>query len=604
MATENVKVLKIDTNPAQTSVKELRTQLKELKDTMLSCEQGTEEYNKALKQAAEIQHTLKEQMEEVNATAMDFGQITSNCVGALGGMVAGFQAATAVMNLFGTENEDVIRTLKTMQQLMSITQALPAIDKGVKAFKRLGIAIKASSTALKGFSAAAISTGIGALVVLLGLLIANFDKLKSSIGGVNEEEEKQKDIAIEKHLESVNKQLKSRIDLESKLVRIRGGNDVDVARAVVKAYEQEISAAEKETEALKRQIEVIEERQRRGASETSGSDAAELLNLNIQLNKRNAEIEDYKVKLEEANEELKNQLIIQKAIDDIEKKKYEKQLAIELDSAKSILGAEKSLQQQLDDKFAGQPLKVPVDFEFEKEDEAEIPAAWDELRKRVEDFAQQVRDSLKTPQETYDEELQLLNTSLNAKKISYEEYYKYLEQLEQHKLETTEEYFVTYAQIASQALGDIGGLFNALADLQDANTKKGFEQQKKYQIAAATMDMLGGVVSSWTSAMNPSNAWMTIYGQIAMGLASSIMVLTTGLLQIQKIKNTQMNGNGGGASPSAGAIGTIIAPVQYTSDVQGASIEGAIKDTKVYVVESDITDTQNKVSVTENEARF
>ena len=145
MATEKVKVLKIDTNPAQTSVKELRTQLKELKDTLLSCEQGTEQYNDALKQAAEIQHTLKEQMEQVNAVAMDTGQILSNCTKAIGGMVAGFQAAKAVMNLFGVENEDVLKSLQKMQSLMALTQSFSGIEAGIKAFKRLGMQIKVAT---------------------------------------------------------------------------------------------------------------------------------------------------------------------------------------------------------------------------------------------------------------------------------------------------------------------------------------------------------------------------------------------------------------------------------------------------------------------------
>ena len=51
-------------------------------------------------------------------------------------------------------------------------------------------------------------------------------------------------------------------------------------------------------------------------------------------------------------------------------------------------------------------------------------------------------------------------------------------------------------------------------------------------------------------------------------------------------------------------MGNIVAPVQYTQDVQGASIEGAIQDQRVYVTESDITNTQRKVDVAESEAIF
>ena len=177
MATENVRVVKLDTAPAQTSVKDLRQELKALKDTLLSTEQGTEEYNKALVRAAEIQHTLKEQMEEVNASAMDFGQITGNIVKGVGGMVAGFQAAKATMNLFGIENEGVIKSLEKMQNLMALTQAFPSIDNGVKAFKRLSLAISTATGATSKWGKALISTGVGAIVVALGYLIANFEEI-------------------------------------------------------------------------------------------------------------------------------------------------------------------------------------------------------------------------------------------------------------------------------------------------------------------------------------------------------------------------------------------------------------------------------------------
>ena len=160
-----------------------------------------------------------------------------------------------------------------------------------------------------------------------------------------------------------------------------------------------------------------------------------------------------------------------------------------------------------------------------------------------------------------------------------------------------------YANMAVAAFSAAGQVMSALADQQDTDTKEGFEKQKKFQIAATTMNMLGGIISAWTSAMNPANAWMTVWGQIAMGAAMSAMILTTGLLQIQKIKQQQFNG-GATAGASGSAVNSITAPVQYTQDVQGAEIEGSIKDNRVYVVESDITNTQDRVNVSETEATF
>ena len=158
---ESMAGLNQENKAATTSVKELRQELKAQKDIMLSAEQGTDEYNAALKRAAEIQHTLKEQMEQVNASAMDFGQIASNGVKATAGLVASLQAAKATMNLFGIENETVIKSLQQMQNLMAITQALPAIDNGVKAFKRLGLVIKSATAGMNGFKAALMLLSVG-----------------------------------------------------------------------------------------------------------------------------------------------------------------------------------------------------------------------------------------------------------------------------------------------------------------------------------------------------------------------------------------------------------------------------------------------------------
>ena len=146
-------------------------------------------------------------------------------------------------------------------------------------------------------------------------------------------------------------------------------------------------------------------------------------------------------------------------------------------------------------------------------------------------------------------------------------------------------------------------MMNGLAAEQDTSNKEGFESAKKYQIAGATMSMLAGIASAWASSMQ-----LMFPANVIIGSALSAMMLGTGIAQIAKIKKTQFGGSGStsgsSASPNAGAVASIQAPVQYTQDVQGASIEGAIKDTRVYVTEQDISSTQKKVDVAESEARF
>jgi hypothetical protein len=45
-------------------------------------------------------------------------------------------------------------------------------------------------------------------------------------------------------------------------------------------------------------------------------------------------------------------------------------------------------------------------------------------------------------------------------------------------------------------------------------------------------------------------------------------------------------------------------PVNYTSEIKDAEIETDVADTRVYIVESDITSTQRKVEVAEEESTY
>lgn len=586
MAQENIRVVKLDTKPAQESLQDLRKELKETRNVMLNAEEGTEEYNKALVRAAEIQHTLKEQMEEVNASAMDFGQITGNIVKATGGMVAGLQAVKASMNLLGVENEDVIKSLQKMQNLMSITQALPSIDNGIKAFKRLGLALKAAIASANGLKTALISTGIGAAVAAVGLLIANWDKLTASMNKwkIESEETKKKLEEQRKKLEELQEALKKakqayddweKADTISRLNK-KAKEEYDFLANLIDGYTLKAKALQAELDAINANN-----------------------NASIDDEDRWLEVDEELARVEEKLKE------VTKLRDDLLNNPLNFIETLSPDDVINDEWAEK-WRKKIEDGIFGEKkekaIKVPVEVEIE-EDENDLSAA-DALAAKYKKVIENAKEAIITPESVYEQDLRLLNLALENKKISYEEYYAYLKQLNRKKLDDDIAYFSSVASVAQTALSDIGGMFSALADAQDAQTKEGFEEQKKFQIAASTMDMLGGIVSAWVSAMNPANAWMTIWGQIAMGAASSAAILTTGLLNIDKIRKQTFGGGSTGGATNAASIGTLIAPVQYTQDVQGASIEGAIKDTKVYVTETDISNTQNKVKVTENEAFY
>lgn len=165
--------------------------------------------------------------------------------------------------------------------------------------------------------------------------------------------------------------------------------------------------------------------------------------------------------------------------------------------------------------------------------------------------------------------------------------------------------WTAYGKMAASGLNAAANILSSIADKQNDETEEGFEKQKKLQIAAATMAMLGGVVNAITSAFNPANAWMTIYGQSAAAATMSALVLTSGLMQINQIKKQKFDGETtASSSPTLSALQMVDTGVQATTNIDGASVEGTITDTRVYVVESDITTTQHNIKTTVSEATF
>lgn len=177
-------------------------------------------------------------------------------------------------------------------------------------------------------------------------------------------------------------------------------------------------------------------------------------------------------------------------------------------------------------------------------------------------------------------------------------------------LKSGEKGWKTYGSIMNSTLSVGASIMNALANEQDADTKEGFERQKKFQIAGATMSMLSGIMDAWSGAMQLG----PIMGPIVGGI-NSAMIATLGAIQIAKIKATQFegggsttdDGSGGGAAsatPALTALQSMQSGVGITTNVQGASTEGQVTDTRVYVLESDIANTTRKVNVAESEATF
>lgn len=203
-----------------------------------------------------------------------------------------------------------------------------------------------------------------------------------------------------------------------------------------------------------------------------------------------------------------------------------------------------------------------------------------------------------TAKETYDRVSLELKEALEKNVITQQEYNNASKALEVAR----SRYIADNITRSFAATSDlVTALLDGLADQQDQTNKEGFEKSKKLQIASATIQMLTGIATALAGAFTTKTGpW-----DIALAAIQAATIATTGAFNISKIKNTKYDGAGSAANLNSSAINnTIIPPVQYSSAVQGASTEGAIKDSKVYVTETDIVSTMNKVSVQETENTY
>jgi hypothetical protein len=177
---ENAKVgidLVADTRSLRTQLRESVQELARLQNTAGA---SAKEIANAAKRAAELKDRIGDAKATIEAFNPDakfkaFGQSIQGVAGAF----AGAQGALA---LFGVESENVQKQLLKVQGALAFSEGLNTIIGSIDGFKNLALVIKTqvinAFTTLRG---AIIATGIGAAAIALGLLIANFDKVKEAI---------------------------------------------------------------------------------------------------------------------------------------------------------------------------------------------------------------------------------------------------------------------------------------------------------------------------------------------------------------------------------------------------------------------------------------
>jgi hypothetical protein len=167
---------------------------KQYKELRKAAQEATdpEEFRKLAQAAGELKDRIADTNRQINNFASDTRKLDV-VVGSVRGIAGAFAAVQGTMALLGSENENLQKTLVKVQGSLAVLNGIQEVTKTLNKDSAVGAALYAaknkilsvsigtSTGALKAFRVALVSTGIGAIAVAIGLLIANFDKVQSAV---------------------------------------------------------------------------------------------------------------------------------------------------------------------------------------------------------------------------------------------------------------------------------------------------------------------------------------------------------------------------------------------------------------------------------------
>ena len=194
-----------------------------------------------------------------------------------------------------------------------------------------------------------------------------------------------------------------------------------------------------------------------------------------------------------------------------------------------------------------------------------------------------------------------VETIVDAMRSKYTDLFEWLEDKTNETVATIATGAIESATIGLNAATQIIG---ALQEGLDTTKKDDFEKNKKYQKAQVGISTALGIINAFAT----SNALPQPFGMILAGI-NAATVAAVGAIQMNNINKQQFDkpvetsDTGAGVSPNISMADMI--PINYTKDVLTDTETAELnKGNRVYVVESDITETQNDVAVKETNSSF
>lgn len=620
MATENLNLnVNVNTNGVDNSVGSLKKQLREAQaDVVVLSDKFGATSVQAIEAAKKVA-VLKDKIGDAKALAdafnpdAKFKALTASLAGAAGG----FGALQGAMALFGAESEDVQKALLKVQSAMALSQGLQAVGESIDSFRTLGAVIKNSETfqklnttttaaaavvqrlftgavnettvSFKFLKVAIAATGIGLFLVALGTLVAYWDDIKGAIGGVNVEQGKL-NVQSTKNLKTEQDKLEA-IDGQNNQLKLQGKSEREILAIKMKQTEEAIKAATINVEnakiTKKLQVEASERNKEIliGIVEfmaipitlllTTIDEIGNALGKNFQLlkgftgglsnlifdPKKTAEQGDKTIKeAEKTLSILKEKDAGYKlSINELNKKDADEKQKLADSFAAFTLNAK--LQQQADERASIEDLKK-LQAESDKADAEAAKIAEDD---RIAGLQYNTARVLQINKAEQDIKKADAAADIELKKAQTQETMKLMGDLSS---------FIAKDSIAGKALGIATATINTYQGASEALKQK--------STLPSPLDVIAKV-------------------------ANVTAIIATGIKTVKSIASVQMPGGGGGGIPSLSNISPMIpqVPQAATTNISQESINDlGNKAVRAYVIESDVTSNQQRITAIRQRARF
>jgi hypothetical protein len=592
--------INVNTDQADRSVGTLKKQLREAQAEVVALSEKfgatSKEAIEAAKRAAVLRDRIGDAKALVDAFNPDakFKALTAS----LSGVAGGFGAVQGAMVLFGKESEDVQKTLLKVQSAMAISQGLQAVGESIDSFKQLGAVIRTQVvSAFSTLRGAIIATGVGALAVGLGLLIANFEKVKETLTnlfpGLVEFGNKIKNIVqgitdfvgitseaaraqdnLKLALETSNKA----IDNQIKILEAQGGKENEIYEQkkirinnqikLVKGSTQEELQARANLNTELQVLELNEANRIKKANETAAKERKDA------ADKRAA---DEKERLEKAKadakayEEFDTQL--QQRLMEIDEEKAKKKKELDFQNMQNLI-TDLDYKNEL------------LDFDFEDDQQR--------LANKEAYIAEQKAIELSNLELTEQERLEII-AKYAKQEQDIDKDITASKKAEKDAQTAMQLQYIGFAEQAGNLLGQIAGKNKTVAIA-------GLLIEKGAAIAKIITQMNSIPPILPPSLPNPAFIPSRIAG--ALSIASVIAASAQGIQQINSA------GNGGTGSSSAPSISTQAPMIPQLPQAQTTNISRqSINDlgnqaVRAYVIETDVTGNQQRMAAIRQRARF